>query len=233
MNKAFIHTAAILALGSVSAFAQAVELKPFKAVYEADWDSGLSFSGEAVRELSRQKDGSWLLISQADASIASLKETSRFTFKDGLMQPVRYTYKRKVLGKKRTAELDFDWANAKVTNNVGKQPWQMEIPTGTLDKLGYQLQLKLDLGKQSEFSYQIADGGKLKTYNFKVIGNEQVSTPAGQYDAIKVQRDRGPNSKRQTYIWFAPSQNNLIVRIHQTEKDGKEYGLTLKKIEVN
>jgi len=210
----------------------ATELKPFRALYESKLDIGMPLQVEAVRELRQQPDGRWLLTSSADAGVAGVLESSHFQISDNRVVPHEYQYHRQVLGKTRDAVLSFDWPNARVTNNVEDKPWHMEIPAGTLDKLAYQVQLRLDLpAGQRQLSYDIADGGSLKHYAFQVLGSETVSTPAGDFNAIKVQRDRGNGAERETFIWFAPELDYLIVKLWQVESDGKEVQLLLKQIE--
>jgi F420-0:gamma-glutamyl ligase-like protein len=83
-------------------------------------------------------------------------------------------------------------------------------------------------------SYQVVDGDEIETYDFRVLGEEVVSTQAGQVDAIKVERVRDPTqTKRQTMLWFAKDWDYLLVRLHQVEKDGKEYQIMLQNGSVN
>ncbi|GGO87582.1 hypothetical protein GCM10011348_41110 [Marinobacterium nitratireducens] len=209
------------------------ELKPFRALYESRLDIGMPLQVDAVRELRQQADGHWLLTSTADAGIAGVTESTRFRVDSNRVVPHTYQYHRKVLGKTRDAILSFDWTNARVTNDVEDKPWHMDIPPGTLDKLAYQIQLRLDLpGGQRKLLYAVADGGTLKEYAFEVLGRETVSTPAGDFSAIKVQRDRGEDADRETYIWFAPELDYMIVKLWQIESDGKEVQLLLKKLEA-
>lgn len=234
MLNTFIRPATRLALAIVmsasAVTASAADLQPYEARYTLDWASGVSFSGDAIRTLSRSGD-QWLLETNASAMFASLSESSRFTLSPEL-QPQRYTFLRKIFGKKRSAQLDFDWPNSQVTNNVNDKPWRMEIQPGVLDKLSVQLQLRLDLQKgKNELNYLVADGGTLKNYRFNIQGNEQITTPAGTFNAVKVVRDRGENSSRKTWIWFAPELDYMIVKIHQVEKANKEYKLVLKTVE--
>ena len=205
-------------------------LSPFKATYQSEWDVGFSLSGEAVRKLA-QLDNGWQLSLKASALAASIDESSKLYFSPQGVRPEAYRYQRKVFGKKRSAALDFDWNNNSVSNSVNDQPWQMEIPTGTLDKLSYQLQLRIDLIEdKTPLQYQVADGGRLKDYKFVREGQETVNTPAGEYQAVKVRRDRGPDSNRETWLWFAPELNYQLVKLLQTEKDGKSYSLVLKQL---
>lgn len=231
--KAALLTALLLTAPPVLADT-AAPLSPFRAIYTTEMDLGIALSGEAVRELRRDPDNLWHFSSEASAMMAGIREVSAFDYRNGeTIRPFKYEYYRKVLGKSRRASLDFDWSAGKVTTVVKEQPWKMAIGPGTQDKLSYQLQMRLDLkaGLQT-LSYQVADGGKLKTYSFAVTGQEQVETPYGTFQAVRVVRDRGKDADRQTLIWFAPELDYLIVRLQQTESDGKTYALLLKNLET-
>jgi len=221
-------------IGSSPVLAETAHLPPFRAIYTSEMDLGISISGEAVRELQQKEDGHWQFSSAASAMMAGIQEVSEFDYAQGeQIRPLKYDYQRKVLGKSRRASLDFDWSAGKVTTVVKEQPWKMAIAPGIQDKLSYQLQMRLDLkaGLQ-KLSYQVADGGKLKSYNFVVTGEEQVATPYGRFNAVRVVRDRGKDADRETLIWFAPELDYLIVRLQQTESDGKTYALLLKNLET-
>jgi hypothetical protein len=83
-------------------------------------------------------------------------------------------------------------------------------------------------------SYQVVDGDEVETYDFRVLGEEVVRTKAGLIDAIKVERVRDPTqSSRKTILWFAKDWEFLLVRLHQVEKDGKEYQIMLKEGSVD
>jgi F420-0:gamma-glutamyl ligase-like protein len=76
----------------------------------------------------------------------------------------------------------------------------------------------------------VVDGDEIETYDFRVLGEEVVRTKAGLIDAIKVERVRDPTqSARKTVLWFAKDWGHLLVRLHQVEKDGKEYQIMLKE----
>ena len=99
----------------------------------------------------------------------------------------------------------------------------MDIPAGTLDKLASQLGIMLALGRgETDITFKIADGGKLKDYRFKVLGRETLELAAGRFDTVKITKLRD-NKRRETYIWCAPELNYLPVRIWQREKDDAVY----------
>ncbi|MCK5479873.1 MAG: DUF3108 domain-containing protein [Gammaproteobacteria bacterium] len=152
-----------------------------------------------------------------------LHETSSGRLDETGLHPVRYHYRRTGGSREREAILSFDWDNLTVENHVEDSRWKMDIPAGTLDKLASQLGMMLALGEgKTEVTFNIADGGKLKEYRFRVIGHETLELPAGTFKTVKITKLRD-NKRRETYIWCAPELNYLPVRIWQREKEEAVY----------
>lgn len=222
----------LFVFAALSPAVSADTLTPFRANYTANLDAGVELNANAYRELRQQDDGSWVFDSTADAVLARQHEASHFTYSDNKIQPLEYRYERQLLGRERLVDLVFNWLKKQVTTTVEEKPWRMKVPSGTQDKLSYQLQLRLDLAAgKKDLVYQVADGGPLSEYHFRVIGEEMVETPAGNFKALKVERVRGVDAKRTTHLWFAPELEYLIVKLYQVESDGKEYGLLLNQLE--
>ncbi|HLD65799.1 MAG TPA: DUF3108 domain-containing protein [Pseudomonas sp.] len=229
MRRALLLVLAVLALP-----AQALELKPFSASYTADWKQ-LPISGTAERSLKAQDNGRWLLNFEAAMLVASLTEESSFRVENDTFLPLTYRFNRSGLGKSKQIEQDFDWTEKQVLGNDRGQPVRFALNRGLQDKSTYQLVLQHDVaaGKKS-MSYQVVDGDEIETYDFRVLGAELVETKAGSIDAIKVERVRDPTqSSRKTVLWFAKDWDFLLVRLHQVEKDGKEYQIMLEEGQVD
>lgn len=229
-----MRRAVTLALALFGLPASALALEPFSAQYTADWQQ-VPVSGSAERQLAQAADGSWTLLFKASMLVSGLTEESRFRYDNQRFVPLSYRFERSGLGKSKNIAHDFDWKTKLVTGNDRDHPVKLVLKSGLLDKSTYQLALQEDVaaGKQS-MSYQVLDGDEIETYDFRVLGEESVPTEAGQVDAIKVERVRDPTkSNRQTVMWFAKDWGHLLVRLHQVEKDGKEYRIMLKQGEVN
>ncbi len=205
--------------------------KPFTATYETSF-SGLPIT--AVRSLKNLDNGQQELRFTAKSWLASIEEFSHFTWsKEGNLVPQLYEYHREGLGRDRHAVLSFDWEDNKVTNNVQNKPWVMELPELALDKLSYQEQLRRDLiNDKPAMRYAVADGGRIKHYLFKTMGEEVLETPIGKFHTIKVKRVREKNNNRITYLWLAKDWNYLLIRINQRKKNGKPYEITLANAEI-
>ena len=220
----------LLALAVLALPVQALELKPFSASYTADWKQ-IPVSGNAQRSLEKLDGDIWRLDFEASMLVASFNERSTFKVKGDRLVPQSYRLKRSGLGKGKTVKYDFDWTTKQAVGEDRGDPVKLALDTGLLDKSTYQIALQqaVAAGKQS-MSYQVVDGDEIETYDFRVLGKEKVSTKAGQVDAIKVERVRDPTqSKRQTILWFAKDWDYLLVRLHQIEKDGKEYQIMLEE----
>ena len=208
------------------------QLRTFQAIYTSQWDLGISLSGKAERSLVKNSDGNYRLTTEASAMIASLAESSLFSLLDDQLQPIHYSYQRKVFNNKRNVEVAFDWPNKKVKNTAEGSSWVMDIVPHTLDKQSVQLRLQLDLAitpvvEGQVYAYEVADGGLLKTYQFIADGEDLIETDLGTFKSVRIKRDRGEDTNRETWIWFAPELDYTIVRIVQKETDGKRYQLNL------
>ena len=210
-------------------------LKPFTAHYASTWDVGLKIAGKAIRQLQHTNDGNWQFSLSAKALIAKLNEQSILTVKENQLLPLRYQYQRKILNNKTDLSIDFDWQQGHATTHSSNS-WSMPITPPLQDKLSVQLQLQRDLAQAKQvntgdqLSYEVAAGGQVEAFNYRVIGNETIDTPMGTMEAIKIERLRSETSNRLTYIWFAPKLDFHVVRILQQEPDGKQYLLDLQQL---
>lgn len=231
VSKFLVLLSLALSWSLTASAAEKITLKPFSASYEINWKSGISLSGNTVRKLSTNENGDWSFESKASAMFASVFESTQFKWQNNQIIPLKYHFKQSVLGKKRIADVSFDWEQLKVTNTVEDKPWKMPISEGVQDKLSYQLLLQQDLARGlEEFNYSVADGGKLKQYKFVVDGKEIVEAPIGSYEAIRIKRLRDAKKNRETFIWFAPELDYQIIKLHQIEKKDKSYTLLLKEL---
>jgi hypothetical protein len=196
-------------------------LRPFKAEYALYHDN--TKLGEVIRTLSQNDKGDYIFESISNTTgwvrlfvKDEIIERSVFTLVDGNPRPSSYLYDRHGGKKKRHVKLLFDWDKMKVTNIIDNDPWTMEIPAGTQDKLLYQLTMMLDLqAKERDFNYEVADGGRLKDYVFTFEGPEQIKTPLGRLDTVRLVRHKPDLT---ITIWLAPKLGYMPARIEQEEK---------------
>lgn len=218
--------------------AAAAAAEPALPTFNADYSlqrNGITL-GTSTRSLRPAKTGHYVYESLTYASgVISwfvkdrIEERSIVTLHNGQVRPSEYVYHRHGGSKTRRVKLAFNWERGIVTNVIDGDPWRMEIPPDTHDKLDYQLAIMLDLqnGKK-ELRYNIADGGTLKTYAFAILGEEQIDTPLGRLKTVKIRRI---DDKRNTTVWCAPALSYLPVRLDQQETDGSNLSMHLQSLQ--
>lgn len=208
-------------------------LQPFAASYTANWQA-LPFSGKAERSLVRQGEH-WQLQFKASAYIASITETSTFSHEQGRIIPLHYSLRSSGLGKTRNTRQNYNHQNGQLTLSKHKSPAiSAPIVADAMDQFSAQLALQMDVAQgQQHMTYQVQEGDELDSYEFRVSGEEIISTPAGKLLTTRVERVRHGASKRKTVLWFANDWNFMLVQLQQVESDGKEYVIKLKSGSVN
>lgn len=191
---------------------------PFTVRYEVRHNSMLLARME--RTLRNGDNGTHVLESvSTPAGILSaifrdrIVERSEWEYVDERPRPIKYQYHHTGRKDERHVVLDFDWDKGSVTNIVNDDPWNMKIPADAQDKLLYQYTMMLDMrdGDMS-LKYNVADGGELKVYEYEVVGREEVRTPLGRLQTVKLQRFHGD---RRTLVWCAVDLGYMPVRLEQ------------------
>ena len=206
-----------------SALAETVGVKPTPFTAEYKVTKGIMSVGSTFRKLEDRGNGYYFFESVTKpGGIAKLFtsgkviEKSHWRLLDNKLVPQEYEYINSS-DNKRNVKVKFDWDNNKVTNTVNGDPWSMDVEEETLDKLIFQLAVMYDLSQgASILKYQVADGGKTKTYNIDVVGEEQVVTELGTFNTIKVVRT---NNNRTTTMWCAKELQYLPAKIEQKKVD--------------
>ncbi|MEJ2566029.1 MAG: DUF3108 domain-containing protein [Gammaproteobacteria bacterium] len=223
----------ILCLAAAQGATSQSPLPMFNAEYSLK-RNGLTL-GVSTRSLSAAGDGTYIYASSTRATgiIAwfvkdHFDEYSKWTLNGKELRPLEYVYNRHGGNKTRHVKLKFDWQHLIVTNTIDGDPWRMSIPPDAQDKLVYQLSIMYDLMKGTKhLEYKIADGGKLKDYEFEIEGEETLDTVLGKIKAVRIQRI---GDKRDTTVWCAPRLSYLPVRLEQQDTDGAKLTMTITSL---
>lgn len=200
--------------------------------YEASYETrAKGLSATLYRKLTLSGNQTWQLSNRIDVLFSEIKDSSVFTVDSGQLKPLSYRYKNG-FSSKRNFELLFDWNNKQV--NGGRKPHALNA--GSLDKLSFQEQLRLDLltqGQQfSTKTYRIVDNKNIKQYRITKLGEETLDTPAGRFHSLKL-KQQNPARDSYSLIWLAPNWQYFILKIETIGKDKSEQSLILKSANLN
>lgn len=220
----------LLAIVSLASTAQNDGLQEFSAYYQANTNG---MRGSAERHLIRQGDDHFRLNISLEAKMAAinigdLEQVSEFSISDGKIVPHNYSYM--VTGITTTSEaVSFNWDSAVALSVENEQRWVLELESGVLDQLSYQVALALKLKQDSakDFEFRLVDGDKIETHRYRVVGEEKLQTPLGALKTTKLERVREEGNERQTLIWLADDWDYLLARIEQSNPSGLRMELEL------
>jgi Protein of unknown function (DUF3108) len=193
--------------------------------------------GAAEFTLSRNPDGSYLYRSVTQpVGLAALffsdviTESSQFLVKSGRLESLVYSYTHSGDEHDDTEHIRFDWSDNSAESNDGKKHKTIPIEPGVYDRALAQLAVSLDLasGRLAD-GYRVLDHGEISDYHMLREADAKLTTPAGEYQVIKVAR-KDVKKKRTTTFWLAPELDYLPVQIEQTEPGKATISLTLTDI---
>jgi hypothetical protein len=155
-------------------------------------------------------------------------EESQGYYHQGAITPHLYTYKDRTEDSENS-EVRFDWRQHNAATTSQGITWSQTIPATTQDKLSQQLQVRIHLAQgEQQIDYQVADGGKLKTYHFQVDGKEIIESSYGTYQCLRVKRSKASGASDYT-IWFAAELGFLPIKIERTQ-GGSIYRMVLDEL---
>ena len=228
-NNSLICFLIIATMTTLSSTATHAELQPYTASYDAKISS---LSPTLHRKLEKTGKNSWELSQNVSILFFEVKEKAQFDM-DGYDAIAQSYSNHETLGK--NSELRFDWKNKTVTDKLhSKEP--LTLPTSAWDELSLQVQIQSDFNKlgdaYSKKDYPKVHRTELRVLTVEKIGEERISTPAGDFNAIKLKRYRG-DGKKHLLIWIAKDWDYLILRLQKIKSDGKiDYQLNLKQAEI-
>lgn len=209
------------------------ELDLFSSTYNLSRENTLI--GEMSRSV-RKQDNTYIFLSESKTTglIALfykdvMKEESRWRMESSQFIPLTYRYHRSRKKKERQVDIDFDWGNGRIVTNVNGDNWSMPIEENIFDKLLYQIAIMQELKAGKPVSeFKVADGGKIKTYYFKNLGEEILDTPMGEFSTVKLERYKSNNAKKLTF-WCAKDLGYLPVKVENIDKEGKTVTAVIKE----
>jgi hypothetical protein len=217
-----IRALLLLLAMTTSPLLQAADLPPaFKVQYAVK--KGPLVMGHSVRELEYASDGGLVFRSASDTSgLADLllsehiQEISYLQKNAQRIRPYRYEYLREGRRNRRISQ-QFDWQEGSVTSKVDGKIYDYPVPPLTFDANGYQVNLMVDLASGvRDIDYSIAGSKRLRTYDIRHIGDEQIQTVLGKLDTVVIRH----KASQTTTLWCAKDLHFLPVKIEHQENGG-------------
>jgi len=228
-----ILLAFVMLVAGASAHGAEEAPRPFRAEYESLRNGDVL--GRTTLSLADNRDGTWTLRSETRgtsglARLADVRvtETSRFRLRDGRPESLEYAFRQESSLRDRARDIGFDHDRGEVRTREKGKTWRYALVPGLIDRPLVTLALRGDLARSApQLQYAIATKDHVETRTYRRTRDEQVSVPAGDFDAARVEYRGGKDGRRTIVGWYAPALDWLPVRIEQTEGDGERMELRL------
>lgn len=215
-----------------------VPVAPFKAEYEV-LRNGRSLGSSRI-ELSELGDGvwRWRADTTGDRGMASLvglriDQEMRFRWHQGLPRPLDSQFRQRATFGNREVSVQYDWQALRYRLSDRKGEHRHALALGATDRYGSGAALVAHLvAGREDFELDVAYPDGLRTWRFRVVGEESVETPSGTVRAKRVERIREGDDDRSTISWHDPQRGYLMVRMVQVE-DGDRTETRLRSLEVD
>jgi hypothetical protein len=194
-------------------------LRPYTAQYQTSY-RGMRLNLD--RELKAEGDNRYTLTNAGKILVAGVQEVSVFAVEGRRVVPKSYIHQGTGLNNRRR-EVHFT-PGADTIRSLYKDQWyELPYTENTLDRMSQQEQLRLNLlndpTPREDISFRVADGKRIKDYQFVYVGEETIDTPLGPVQTLHFERTHeDPDRKSDT--WIAPEWDFMMVKTVHVE-DGK------------
>lgn len=219
------------------ALAEAVLLPDFTARYKIE-KAGLDVIQSTITLESEGSRRHYRSVSEAIGMLAwffgdhKIVEESVLEVHEGRIRPLLYDYAHHGSDEDRNLHYDFDWRIRQADIDDEGEQKQIAVPEDTLDNFSLQLALIRDAadGRQT-MDYPVISKGDLKTYRFTRLGTDTVETPAGRFEAVKLQRVKDDEERTTYTTWYAPKLSYLPVQVEKTENGDRVMTMRLQEVQ--
>jgi hypothetical protein len=161
---------------------------PYAASYEAR-AMGMRTSAYRTLELAdnnRFRLNHGLSVTALGANLITVNESTEFVWQAQGAVPLQYHYQQSGV-RRRDEQVAFDWQQLSAAMNRDGREQTQTLESGMQDNLSFSAQMSADLLNQPDLrttdtllTYQILDARRLEHHEYRVAGEERISTAAGE-----------------------------------------------------
>jgi len=125
---------------------------------------------------------------------------------------------------------DFDWNAGKLTVKYDGRSEVLPLEPDAQDRISLLYQFMYLPHGAKQFSFAMTNGKKIDRFQYVLVGEETLTTPAGQFQTLHYSRQHNPG-ENDTEIWLAKDKNYFPVRVIVGEKDAGKLEQTVTRLD--
>lgn len=241
-NRLQVKIALMALLATVSMAGAATEMPPVqqavaRPALQPYWASYKVFRGKkkvGVSKVELTADTDGLFVYRTKVSARGLARLfvrrditgeTRFTLENDL--PFPHSYNSIGAKKDDTQRIVFDPSNNEISSEYKGAEKTLPWSPGVLDLLSMEIAMQLQfLRGEVPTEYTLVEKNRIRDYRVEIEGSESIKTPFGEYETIRLWRQRD-GSDNHAVIWLAPDLNYLMIRFDKYKRGKKDFSLLL------
>jgi hypothetical protein len=142
------------------------------------------------------------------------------------LQPLMFG-QRRANSSKGEVKATFHWERGIMDSLHGGERSEVPLPRDTQDRISVMYQfMNLPMG-EATVTMPMSNGRKIDVYTYRFVGEERVSTPAGDFDTFHYARVTTSPKESKAEVWLAKSHFNFPVRVVFDDPKGLRLEQTL------
>jgi hypothetical protein len=145
------------------------------------------------------------------------------------LQPLEFV-QRRAKDSKRDLKTSFDWDRGTVSTVLHGEKSEVSLPRETQDRLSAMYQFLHMPAFGPTLAMPMATGRRVETFNYRLVEEGKVTTPAGEFDALHYARVTDKPGDTKVDVWLAKDRFNFPVRAIFDDPKGFRLEQTLVSI---
>jgi hypothetical protein len=147
------------------------------------------------------------------------------------LQPLEFV-QRRAKDSKRDLKTNFDWDKGTVSTVLHGEKSEVTLPRETQDRLSAMYQFLHFASFGPTLAMPMAMGRRVETYNYRLVEEGKVATPAGEFDALHYARVTANPGDTKVDVWLAKDRFNFPVRAIFDDPKGFRLEQTLVSLDT-
>ena len=147
------------------------------------------------------------------------------------LKPLRFEQKR-AKDSRRDVDATFDWERGVMRSTFRGESSEVPLPRDTQDRLSLMYQFMRARAVEGTMRLAMSNGRKVERYTYRLVGEEKVSTPAGEFDTLHFERVTSRPDESRADVWLAKDHHNFPVRVVFDDPKGFRLDQTLVALQT-
>jgi hypothetical protein len=147
------------------------------------------------------------------------------------LQPLEYG-ERRLKDSKRDLKATFDWNKGVMRTLFRGERSEVALPSATQDRISVMYQFMSIRDYADTLSIPMAERSKVELFNYRLVEEVKLATPAGEFDTRHYQRVTTDPKATRADVWLAKDRFNFPVRLVLDDPKGFRLEQTLVDLQT-